>query len=226
MKRDSLLAREIDQLKGRLLLLGSEVEDTYARSIRSIVNRDSDLAVDIINMDHKIDMMEVDLEEECLKILALHQPVARDLRFIITVLKVNNDLERIGDLAVNVAEAAVALARRPIFDLPFDFAAMSKKTERMLTNSLNALVNRDTDLAQAVLQADDEVDAINKAAQEQAIKDIEGPDADLKCLMDALRVSRSLERIADLSTNIAEDVIYLVTGCIARHYSQERDADA
>ncbi len=217
MTRESLLAREIDKLKERLLLLAAEVEKTYRKAIRAIETQDSDLADEIIRGDHTIDMMEVDLEEECLKILALHQPVAGDLRFIITVLKVNNDLERIGDLAVNMAEVATGVAKKPPFELPFDFVLMYQKTEKMLSNCLDALVHRDIALAQTVLQADDEVDAINAAARNQAIQELKTSSRDPEALTDALRVARSLERIADLSTNIAEDVIYLVTGTIARH---------
>ena len=220
MLRDPLLAREIDKLKQSFLLLGAEVEEGFRKAIRSVETRDGDLANDIIRLDRKIDMMEIDLEEECLKILALHQPVASDLRFIVTVLKVNNDLERIGDLSVNIAEVALLLSKHDEIPLPFDFPTMSEKTGKMLENSLDALVHRNTDLANKVLVADDEVDAINRAARHQVIDEILQGNKNAETLIDSLRISRALERIADLSTNIAEDVIYLVTGEIARHDSR------
>lgn len=220
MLRDPLLAREIDKLKQSFLLLGAEVEEGFRKAIRSVETRDGDLANDIIRLDRKIDMMEIDLEEECLKILALHQPVASDLRFIVTVLKVNNDLERIGDLSVNIAEVALLLSKHDEIPLPFDFPTMSEKTGKMLENSLDALVHRNTDLANKVLVADDEVDAINRAARHQVIDEILQGNKNAETLIDSLRISRALERIADLSTNIAEDVIYLITGEIARHDSR------
>ncbi len=156
------LQKEIESLKKNVLSLGADVEENVHKAVQSLRKRDSSLAEEIIAADYYIDRREVDLEEECLKILALHQPVAIDLRFVIAVLKINNDLERIGDLAVNIAEQAVFLTSEPPIDIPFDFAGMSDKTKVMLKNSLDALVNMDAKLARAVCAADDEVDAINR----------------------------------------------------------------
>lgn len=161
--------------------------------------------------------MEVDLEEDCLKILALHQPVAIDMRFIVAVLKINNDLERIGDLSVNIAERAISLARQVRTETPFDFDGMAVKVQSMLHRSLDALVNSDARLAREVLTSDDEIDAIHRQMYEDVKKAIvECPDK-IDSLIQLLAVSRNLERIADHTSNIAEDVIYLVDGEIIRH---------
>ena len=213
----TLLAREIDKLKERILLLGGKVEERVKMSVSSVRQRDKALAEQVIDGDREIDLMEVDLEEECLKILALHQPVAVDLRFIVTVLKVNNDLERIGDLAVNIAEVSVFLARCPGLQFPFDFEQMASKAEQMLANSLNALVDQDVELAEKVRRSDDEVDDIHEAMYISAAEAMKQQPDRIDCLIKTMSISRALERIADLSTNIAEDVIYLAEGSIVRH---------
>ncbi|HUT46596.1 MAG TPA: phosphate signaling complex protein PhoU, partial [Sedimentisphaerales bacterium] len=159
------MKREIDRLKQMLMSLCEVVEDNLRRAVESIRKRDANLAKTVIEMDVKIDHMEVDMEEECLKILALYQPVAIDLRFIITALKINNDLERIGDLAVNLAEHSTFLAGQRQTDVPFDFDEMTEKTELMLRKSLDALVKMDSKLAYEVCAADDEIDAMDRQMQ-------------------------------------------------------------
>jgi phosphate transport system protein len=161
--------------------------------------------------------MEVDLEEECLKILALHQPVAIDLRFIIAVLKINNDLERIADLAVNIAERTVGLSGMSRVEIPFDFAGMARRAETMLNMSLDALVQLDTGIAHQVIALDDEVDAMHSANYGLIKAQILARPETLDALIQHLSLSRHLERIADLATNIAEDVIYMIDGVIVRH---------
>jgi phosphate transport system protein len=159
----------------------------------------------------------VDIEEDCLKVLALHQPVASDLRFIIAILKINNDLERIGDLAVNIAERAVFLARLERDEMPFDLAGMAEKAQMMLKQSLDALVNRDPALAYMVCAADEEVDEANRRAYALLAEAVcERPDR-LKTLIHQFTAARQIERIADHATNIAEDVIYMLLGKIVRH---------
>lgn len=212
---------EIENLKNRILSLGAEVENRVRMSVQSIQDRDANLAEEVISGDIDIDEMEVDLEEECLKILALHQPLAGDLRFIIAVLKINNELERIGDLAVNIAERARVLIPHVPFEYPFDFATMSEKTQEMLRKSLDALVNTEAETAYWVCSEDEVVDAINREMYQilqQQVK--EDPDR-IAYLTHLLGVSRHLERIADHATNIAEDVIYLVQGDIVRHRANE-----
>ena len=215
------LQKEIENLKRNVLSLGADVEENVHKAVQSLRKRDSSLAEEIIAADYYIDRREVDLEEECLKILALHQPVAIDLRFVIAVLKINNDLERIGDLAVNIAEQAVFLTSEPPIDIPFDFAGMSDKTKVMLKNSLDALVNMDPKLARAVCAADDEVDAINRKMYGQVQDGIRKKIEQMESLIHYLGVARHLERIADHATNIAEDVIYMVDGEIVRHKTED-----
>ncbi|MBT6716503.1 MAG: phosphate signaling complex protein PhoU, partial [Nitrospina sp.] len=174
---------------------------------------------------YEIDQREVYVEEECLKILALHQPVANDLRLIIAILKINNDLERIADLSVNIAERAVYLSTQARVELPFDLQDMAQKVRSMLKRSLDSLVNRDDKLARQVCEDDDAVDDLNRemyGCVERAIK--KDPD-NLNSYIQLLSASRYLERMADHATNIAEDVIYLVTGEIIRHGSKTEEAE-
>lgn len=213
--------RELERLKKRILSLGAMVEERVRMAIKAMEMRDRKLAEKVIEADHEIDQIEVDIEEECLKILALYQPVAIDLRFIIAVIKINNDLERIGDLAVNIAERAAFLSTQKKLDIPFDFAGMAEKTQSMLKRSLDSLVNMDIDLAWEVGASDDEVDAINRDMYLQVQDGIRKNIDRIECLIHLLQASRHLERIADLATNIAEDVIYMVKGEIVRHHAED-----
>ena len=215
------MKREIDKLKSKLLSLCRVVEESFLQAVKSIKEQNANLAKKVIKADIKIDHMEVDVEEECLKILALYQPVAIDLRFIITALKMNNDLERIGDLAVNIAERSQFLAAQRKIDVPFDFDRMAEKTQLMLRKSLDALVNMDCKLAHEVCAADDEVDTINRKMYNQVKDSIRSHPEWLESLIHLLSVSRDLERIADHTTNIAEDVIYMVEGEIVRHRTED-----
>lgn len=218
------LERAIDELKRMILSLGTDVEESVRLAVQSLTQRNSDLAKKVIAADYEIDQREVYVEEECLKILALHQPVANDLRLIIAILKINNDLERIADLSVNIAERAVYLSTQARVELPFDLQDMAQKVRSMLKRSLDSLVNRDDKLARQVCEDDDAVDDLNREMYgfvEQAIK----KDTDnLNSYIQLLSASRYLERMADHTTNIAEDVIYLVTGEIIRHGSKTEEA--
>ena len=215
------LERELDRLKKKILALGAIVEERVRMAIKAMETRDRELAKKVIEADDEIDQIEVDVEEGCLKILALYQPVAIDLRFIIAVIKINNDLERIGDIAVNIAERAACLATQGKLDIPFDFAGMAEKTQSMLKKSLDALVNMDSDLAWEVGAADDEVDAINRDMYLQVQDGIRKNIDRMECLIHLLQASRHLERIADHATNIAEDVIYMISGEIVRHHAED-----
>jgi phosphate transport system protein len=216
-----ILQREIDKLKKRLLALGTVIEERLQLAAKALDERDDRLAKRIQDGDIEIDQMEVDLEEECLKLLALHQPVANDLRFIIAILKINNDLERIGDLAVNIAERAIFLSERKRIDMPFDFPRMSDKVKAMLKESLDALVTMDVSRAYEVWRKDDEVDEINREMYKRVLEAIRTNTQDTDCLIQLLSVSRYLERIADHTTNIAQDVIYLIRGDIVRHNPEQ-----
>jgi phosphate transport system protein len=211
------LQREIDKLKKSLLSLCALVEDQVQSAVQAVLNRDEAMAREIVERDWKIDHLEVEVEEECLKILALHQPVAVDLRFIIAALKINNDLERIGDMAVNIARKATAIAAMPATEIPFDIDGMWAKTQSMLRDSIDALVNMDGALAAAVCRRDDEVDRIKYESRVGVEEQIRREPQHVRPLMRLLAVSRNLERIADCATNIAEDVIYMSEGRIIRH---------
>jgi phosphate transport system protein len=209
--------RELENIKKRILTLGSMVEDRLRLAIQAVDQVDAEIAQRIIKTDYEIDEMEVEIEEECLKVLALHQPVAVDLRFIIAVIKINAELERIGDQAVNIAERVEIIAKRPKPPFSFDYSVMGEKAQRMLKMSLDALVNLDVDIAYKVIMMDDEVDQIKKDAYDkikQAIKDL--PER-VGYYINLLLISRHLERLADHATNVAEEVIYLVEGEIYRH---------
>lgn len=214
------MQREIERLKKKILSLCAAVEESVRMAVKSIEDGDAALTEKVIRTDSEIDQAEVDLEEDCLKILALHQPVAIDLRFIIAVLKINSDLERIGDLAVNIAERAQFLSTQTRIAVPFDLDILAEKTQGMLQKSLDSLVNLDAVLAREVCRTDDEVDAINRKMYDLVKDAIRAHPEQLDILIPYLSVSRYLERIADHATNIAEDVIYMIEGVITRHNTE------
>jgi len=215
------LQREIENLKKDILTLGAMAEHSVREATLAIEKYDEALARSVIEKDLKIDQMEIEVEEACLKILALHQPVAIDLRFIIAVLKINNDLERVGDLAVNIAERAAFLATQPRVNISFDFIGMAIKVQAMLKKSLDALVNLRSDLASEVCACDDEIDTMNRQMYLLVQEEIHSNPKYTDSLIHLLSASRHLERIADHATNIAEDVIYMVEGQIVRHKVEE-----
>jgi len=212
------LHRDLDLLKRRILGMGTMVETLTNIAIAAFEERRPELAEEAMASDPRIDEKEVEIEEECLKILALHQPFAADLRFIIAVLKVNNDLERMGDLAVNIAERAAFLCKKPLLshdDLKID--EMANQVRKMVRMALDALVNQDTALAREVLEADEVVDRIHRGMFEILTERMrQDPDV-VERATHIISVSRALERIADLATNIAEDVVFLVEGEVIRH---------
>jgi phosphate transport system protein len=211
------MQREMEKLKKMILELAAVAEESVQQAVNSLERMDVALGERVIALEDQINLMEVDLEEECLKILALHQPVAADLRFIVSVLKINNDLERICDLAVNIAERTRAISAEGRIPVPFDFAEMRKKVLAMLRQALDALVNRDIETARRVCLLDDEVDVIHKRNYGLVKEQIKQYPERIDSLIQYTSVSRHLERIADLTTNIAEDVIYMIEGEIVRH---------
>lgn len=212
-----LIIKELEILKKRLLEETASVEERVQKAVQSLLQHDVALAEEVIAGDAEIDNMEISIDEECLKLLALHQPVANDLRFIVSVLKINNDLERIADLASNAAARAKDLSGEIVIECPYDVKAMSDSVVLMLKKSLDALIQQDSELARSIVEMDDKVDEMHKNNFIK-IKDAIRAKPDL---MDGtmlyLSVSRYLERIADLATNIAEDVVYLIDGEIIRH---------
>ncbi|APF18479.1 phosphate signaling complex protein PhoU [Caldithrix abyssi] len=211
------LQKDIEKLKKKVLTLSMMVEETLYDAVTALKTQNKELAQRVIENDEKIDNMEVEVENDCLKILALHQPVAIDLRYVISVLKINNDLERVGDLASNIAQRAMELMYLGQNDLHFDLDTMFEKVKIMLKNSLKALINLDIDEAKSVLQMDDEVDAMHRSLYQLVAQKLAENPQKAAIYLQYISISRYLERIADLATNIAEDVIYMVEGTIARH---------
>ena len=215
------LEREIESLKKLILGLSATVEDNVYKAVQALTDRSSAIAEEVIKSDLRIDETEVAIEEECLKVLALHQPVAIDLRFIVAIMKINNDLERMGDLAVNIAERAMFLATREKPDIPLDLPLMAEKTKAMMKKSLDSLMKQDARLAYEVLAADDEIDAMNRQMYGEIQDAIRRRPDQLESFIHLLSCSRHLERIADHATNIAEDVIYMIEGTIVRHRAED-----
>jgi phosphate transport system protein len=211
------LQREIEHLQKQVLSLCSRVEGQVEKALRAVMDRDDALAQEVEQDDAEIDQREIEVEEECLKALALHQPVAGDLRLIVAALKINNDLERIGDMAVNIARKARGLRDDPPPTMSCDLGTMWTKTQAMLRDSIDALVNLDVAKAKSVCSRDDEVDAMKSAIRKEVEEVIRRQPERVATLLRLLAVSRNLERIADSATNIAEDVIYLAEGRIIRH---------
>jgi len=212
------LQRELDQLKKEILQLGSRVESATNNAMLALNDGRVELTGKIFSDEKLINEEEVLIEENCLKILALHQPVAVDLRFIVVVLKVNNDLERMGDLAVNVASRAVFLASQEPIPWPKDFTETLPGVIRtMVRHSLDALVKMDVTMAREVIAMDDIVDNINREMYVATRKLIEGDISTVERAISLLSTSRYLERIADLATNIAEEVLFMVDGEVVRH---------
>ena len=218
------LETEIDKIKQKLLAIGSQVETMLGKAVDSVEALDSSVVKWSREQDDQVDQLEVELEEDCLKLLALYQPVAIDLRFVVAALKINNDLERIGDLAVNIAQLARYLADEEPVKAPFKFSEMSAKVRVLLKNSLDSLVQMDSKLAHQVCLDDDEVDSFHRKMYTKVYSAIENSPSRVKAFVHYLSISRHLERIADYTTNIAEDVVYMVEGEIIRHQPGKFDS--
>lgn len=211
------LQREIERLKAKLLDLGAEVEETVRDAVRAVLTRDRTLAESVSRREEETDVMEVDIEEDCLKVLALHQPVAVDLRYIVGMLKINQDMERIGDLARHVADRVQMLAGQGEVRIPGELGLMADKARRMLMRSLDAFVHLNTALAREVCGADEEVNRLYRAIATDVTAAMRQQPDSVGLHLQILHIGRHLERIADHATNIAEDLIYMVEGRIVRH---------
>jgi len=218
-----IFVHEIEGLKKQILRLSAQVEENVVLAVKALITRDPDLAKQVIASDIEIDRQEVEVEEEALKILALYQPVAMDLRFLTTVLKINNDLERIGDLAANIAKRARRIAKEPAVTVPSELDQTALKARDMVRNSLTAFVNLDAELANEVREADDEVDDLCKEVFVFVTDEGKKNPDQLKIYLSMLLASRNLERIGDHATNIAEDIVYLVDGVIVRHRAVDEE---
>jgi phosphate transport system protein len=215
--------RDLEKLKTRLLRMGGTVEDLIARSLEALRNRDDHMVAQALKIESEIDAEEVAIEEECLKLIALYQPVAGDLRFIASVLKINAELERMGDLAAHISERARDLASQPQRSLPTDISEMARAVQAMVRRSLESLISQDANIALQVMQADDEVDDHHKQMFAKVVSEIHADASNTETMLELLSVSRYLERIGDSATNIAEDVYYLVEGTIIRHQDDHID---
>ena len=212
------LQRDLDALKKEVLQLGNLVESAINAAILALNNRETELADKVMQYEKEINDKEVHIEEECLKMLALHQPVAVDLRFIVVVLKVNNDLERMGDFAKNIAKRVIFLATQPPIPIFQEFAVeLPVMVRSMVRKSLDALVTLDVELARNVIKMDEKVDEINREMYAEVHRIIQQDASKAEVAMRLLSTSRYMERIADLSTNIAEDVMFMVEGRVFRH---------
>jgi len=211
------LHRQTEKLKRKVLALASVVEGNLAKAAHAVLQDDPEAARQVIEADPAVDAEEVDTEEECLKILALYQPVAKDLRFVVAILKLNNDLERIGDLAVNIAEQVGHLGRHERSLCPDTLGEMVPRVQAMVHQCIDCLVELDPETARAVGAADDAVDELHRSMFRYVTDAVHKNPDDVEDLIHYLSVSRYLERIADHATNIAEDVIYMTQGEIVRH---------
>jgi phosphate transport system protein len=208
---------ELEFLKQTLLAMGGLVEDQIRRVMHALVERDDALAQEVIDRDRQVNTYDVEVDEKCVELLALHQPTASDLRFITTAMKIVTDLERIGDQAVNIAQRAIELNQEPQLKPYIDLPRMAEKAEQMVKESLDAFVNRDAALARRVCADDDQVDALKEQVFRELLTFMMEDPRTIPRAIRLILISRFLERVADHATNIAEMVVYLVEGKMVRH---------
>jgi phosphate transport system protein len=212
---------ELDQLKMRLLEMGGAAEEHVRLAIRGLVDRDSDLIEQVLVSDERINSLHIEIDSRCFTLLALHQPMAADLRTIVAAVKINTDLERVGDLAVNIAEAARRYAIHPPVKKLIDIPRMAGIAQEMLRDALDAFVRRDVALAQDVLNEDDRLDSLKTQIFRELLTYMLQDPSTIEPALDLILVSRHLERIGDHATNIAEDVIFIVSARDVRHHATD-----
>ena len=213
---------ELDQLKTKLLEMSSLVEAAIQRSISAVTQKDRTAADEVFRNEARINAIEVEIDEFAINLLALHQPMAADLRLIVAALKINTDLERMGDLSVNIAQRAMSLIEEPVIKPMIDIPHIAGLVQSMVRKSLDAFVTRDAELARSVLASDDAVDSLRTASYHELVSFMERDPENIKAALDLLAITRNLERLADHSTNIAEDVLFLVKGIDVRHHAEAR----
>jgi phosphate transport system protein len=218
--------QELEKLNSKLLEMSALVESAVYRSVQGVVEKNEELAQQVLRNEGRINELEMEIDELAISLLALQAPLAADLRLVTAAIKINNDLERMGDLSVSIAQSALALIKepviRPLIDIPF----VAGLVQSMVRKALDAFVNRDADLARSVLASDDAVDSMRTASYHELISFMESNPSQIGQALYLLSVVRNLERIADHSTNIAEDVLFLVKGIDVRHHNEERSAAA
>lgn len=215
------LSQGIEALQERLLAMSALVEQNIGRSVESLVHRDESLARMVLEDEKQVDAFEIEIDDHAMRLLALHQPVACDLRYLTTALKLNTDLERIGDLATTIARRSLSLLRQPMVKPLVDIPRMAELAQTMLAQTLQAFVDRDPELAREVLEADVEVDALRDMATKDLLNLMRQDAALVERCVDLMFIVRSLERIGDHATNIAEDVLFLVRGIDVRHRARQ-----
>jgi len=214
---------ELDYLRSRLLEMSALVEDSVYRSVLCLTEKDHQQAQKVIHNEAEINRMEIEIDDLATQLLALQQPMATDLRLLTSAIKINNDLERMGDLAVNIVERALSLINEPLISSLIDIPAMASRVQAMIHKSLDAFVKRDADLARTVLVSDDAVDELRDAIYEEVITHMEHDPRTVRQGVNLMFVARNLERLADHATNIAEDVLFLVQGVDVRHHAETRE---
>ena len=202
--------------------MGGVVEFAIRQSVHALVDRDEAAAQDVLRSEARINQMEIEIDDFAVRLLARHQPMAKDLRFLTAAIKINNDLERMGDLAVNIVERALSLIRQPPVKPLIDIPQMSKLVDSMVRNCLDAFVKRDGQMARGVLLSDDAVDDLRDAIYEELVGFMKRDPSTISRSLDLIFVARNLERIADHATNIAEDVLFLAQGIDVRHHAESR----
>ena len=213
---------ELEQLKTKLLEMGSLVEASIQRSISAVTQKDRDAAEEVFRNEKRVNAIELEIDDFAIKLLALHQPMAADLRLIVAALKINTDLERMGDLSVSIAERALSLIEGPVIKPMIDIPHIAGLVQSMVRKALDAFVMRGADLARSVLASDDAVDRLRTASYHELTSFMEKNPANIEQSLHLMAVTRNLERIADHSTNIAEDVLFLVKGIDVRHHAENR----
>jgi phosphate transport system protein len=214
---------ELDYLRSRLLEMSSLVEDSVYRSVLSLTEKDPQQAQRVLQNEAEINRMEIEIDDLAVRLLALQQPMATDLRLLTAAIKINNDLERMGDLAVNIVERALSLINEPLIKPLIDIPAMATRVQSMIRKSLDSFVKRDAELARTVLVSDDAVDELRDAIYEELIAFMERDPKTVRQAINLMFVARNLERLADHATNIAEDVLFLVEGVDVRHHAETRE---
>ena len=215
--------RELESLKTSLIKMGSVVEENIAFAIRAVLEKSTDLARKVIETDKRVDSLEIEIDNAVIDLLALQQPVASDLRFIIAAQKINNDLERIGDHAVNIAEAADTLSSLPNVEMLEEIPKMADITKMMLKEALDSFILLDPAKARLVLETDDQIDDLNRLVARRIIELIRSNTQTVECGLELSRVSRNFERVADLATNIAEEVIFHTQARVVKHHADEKE---
>jgi phosphate transport system protein len=219
---DRHFQHELDSLKTILIKMGSIVEENISDALQALLDRNESLAKKVFENETRINTLELEIDNAIIDLLALQQPVASDLRFIIAAQKINNDLERIGDHAVNIAESDLNLLKIKPLDTLLELPKMAVTTKLMLRNALDSFILLDPQMAQTVLDTDDQIDDLNRSMTTEVIKLLKSDKRSIECGLELIRISRNLERVADITTNIAEDVIFHTQARVVKHHAEEK----